>query len=260
MFASKRLPLATVIEVCRTLRHYLGAGIQLLEVFKQQAKRGRAVFRPVADRIALELQQGSSLKKALQQVQESFPPLFLSMASVGEDTGMLAEVFAELEKFFARQLKLQRAFISQITWPVIQLILAILVIAGLILILGFLPPPEPGQKPYDPLGLGLFGVNGAMIFLGVVAAIAASLAGGWIVLTRMLAQRGWVDALLLAIPVLGPCLHSMALALLPGTAANHGDRHVDRRGSAPRVAAPPATRLTSPAFHERKRRCAPGRS
>jgi type IV pilus assembly protein PilC len=212
MFESKRLPLSTLIDLCRTLRHYLGAGIQLLDVFKQLARKGRSGLRPIAERISLDLQQGDSLEKALEKEEESFPPMFLSMVSVGEDTGMLAEVFAELEKFFSRQLKLQRDFRSQITWPVIQLVLAILVIAGLILVLGMLPLPEGNGPRYDPLGLGLFGFSGAMIFLGAVGGIAVALAVGWIVMTRLLAERGWVDAFLLGVPVLGPCMCALALA------------------------------------------------
>src|SRR5262245_60094398 len=39
MFTS-RLSLSVLIELCRTLRHYLGAGLTLPDVFRQQAKRG----------------------------------------------------------------------------------------------------------------------------------------------------------------------------------------------------------------------------
>lgn len=212
MFASKRLPLPTLIELCRTLRHYLGAGLPLLDVFRQQARKGNVLLRPIADRIAKQLEEGDSLKKTLEKEKTYFPPMFVSMASVGEDTGMLPEIFAELEKFFARQLKLRNSFRSEITWPVIQLILAILVIAGLILVLGMLPAGEPGQPKYDPLGLGLFGLNGALIFLGIVAAIAIGLAAAWIMLNRTLRGSDWVDSFLLGLPAIGPCMRAIALA------------------------------------------------
>jgi type II secretory pathway component PulF len=117
-----------------------------------------------------------------------------------------------MEKYFTTQQKLRREFVKRITWPVIQLILAILTVSGLILILDMLPPPEQGQPRYDPLGLGLFGVKGAAIFLGAVLAIAAAVTAGWWLLRRTLGTRTWLDSVLLGIPVLGPCLRTLAMA------------------------------------------------
>jgi len=42
---SATLPLSTLVELCRSLRHYLGAGLSLVDVFRQQAKRGPAGAR-----------------------------------------------------------------------------------------------------------------------------------------------------------------------------------------------------------------------
>ena len=64
MFSS-RLPLSSVIELCRVLRHYLGAGLTLRDVFRQQAARGDVRLRPVAGRIAAELDEGGALEDAL---------------------------------------------------------------------------------------------------------------------------------------------------------------------------------------------------
>src|SRR5262249_61862176 len=94
--------------------------------------------------------------------------------------GMLWEVFAELEKFYARQLNLRRDFVARITWPVIQFFLAVFVLAGLIYVLGIIAGRQgPGTKPFDPLGLGLSGEAGALTFLGVIFGSLAALAGGF---------------------------------------------------------------------------------
>src|SRR5207237_1921629 len=45
--ATSALPLSALIELSRSLRHYLGAGLSLVDVFRQQAKRGPAAVRPV---------------------------------------------------------------------------------------------------------------------------------------------------------------------------------------------------------------------
>src|SRR5947209_8079102 len=103
MLLTSRLPLSSLIRVCRELRHNLAAGIMLRDVFRQQAKRGSPPFRPVARRILTALESGSSFQDALQQNRRAFPPLFLALASVGEQSGNMPEVFGELEKYYQMQ-------------------------------------------------------------------------------------------------------------------------------------------------------------
>jgi type IV pilus assembly protein PilC len=212
MAATARLPLSSLIELCRALRHYLGAGLTLLDVFHQQSRRGPLAVRPVAERIAAHLERGGDLTKALRDEGEVFPPLFAALAGVGEETGMLPEVFTELEKYFVRQQQLRRQFLARIAWPVIQFFLAVFVLAGLIFVLGLLPINNqgPGTK-YDPLGLGLVGAKGALIFLGVVFGTLLGAAGLYVMATRGLRRKATVDAFLLNLPAIGPCLRALAL-------------------------------------------------
>jgi type IV pilus assembly protein PilC len=211
MLLSSRLSLSDLIELCRSLRHYLGAGLPLVTAFRHQAKRGSARVRPPAERIATALERGDSLEDALRGEEKLFPPLFLALTRVGEQTGMLAEVFAELEKFHLRQRTLWRRFVSQITWPVIQFVLAIFVLAGLILIMGLIADSR-GGKALDPLGLGLAGPSGAMIFLSVVFSILAVLGVGYWFVTRRLNGARAVESFLLGVPAIGPCKQALALA------------------------------------------------
>jgi type IV pilus assembly protein PilC len=210
MFPSSRLSLSNLIELCRALRHYLGAGLPLVDAFRQQARRGAAGVRPVAGRITAALEQGDSLEDALKREESLFPSLFVSLTRVGEQTGMLAEVFAELEKYYVRQRVLWRQFLSQSAWPLIQFVLAIFVLTGLILIMGLIADSRGGQ-PLDPLGLGLAGPTGAMIFLGVVFGILAALGGLYWFLTRGLRASAAMDTFLLRLPAIGPCLRALAL-------------------------------------------------
>jgi type IV pilus assembly protein PilC len=209
MFSS-RLSLSNLIELCRALRHYLGSGLTLEDVFRQQSVRGPAAVRPIAGRIAEVLKRGYPLEDALEKEKKYFPPLFLSLAKVGEHTGMLPEVFSELEEYFLRQQKLKRQFLAQIAWPAIQFFLAIFVLAGLIFILGLLSITGLDGKPYDPLGLGLLGPRGAVIFLVVVfGTLAALVFVGWL-LPRIF-NGAAVERLLLKVPALGPCRLDLAL-------------------------------------------------
>jgi type IV pilus assembly protein PilC len=210
MFSS-RLSLSVLIELCRVLRHYLGAGLALPDVFRQQEKRGPAAVRPVAGRIARVLEDGDSLEDALKPETPYFPPLFISLASVGERTGNLPEVFAELERFYLRQQQLKRSFLARITWPVTQFVLAVFVLALVIFIMGQLSPVTPGGKPFDPVGLGLFGASGALTFIVAVFGSIAALFGLYWFVSRTFGGRVKTHRLLLNVPALGPCLQALAL-------------------------------------------------
>jgi type IV pilus assembly protein PilC len=216
MLFSRQLPLSNLSDLCRALRHNLAAGLTLRDVFRQMTERGPVALRPIAARIRTDLEGGDSLQGALEKHPGVFPPIFLSLAGVGEETGHLPEVFAELEKYFNLQLKLRRTFLAQIAWPVLEFVAAVFVIAGAIFILGIVNPSGvdiTGKKGgFDPFGLGLMGASGAITFLTFVFGFIAALVGAYVVLRTMLKQKSLVDGFLLRVPVLGPCLHALAMA------------------------------------------------
>jgi type IV pilus assembly protein PilC len=210
MFSS-RFSLSALIELCRVLRHYLGAGLSIEQVFRQQATRGPAAVRPVAGRIADRLKHGESLEDSLEKEKKYFPPLFLSLARVGEQTGSLPEVFSDLERYYIRQQQLRRRFLAQIAWPVLQFLLAITVLTLLIFVLGMLNATAPNGQRYDPLGLGLLGASGAITFLCIVFGTLGGLAFlYWLI--RRLPKGATFDRMLLTIPALGACLRDLALS------------------------------------------------
>jgi type IV pilus assembly protein PilC len=211
MFSS-RLPLYALIELCRVLRHYLGAGLTLPEVFRQQQRRGPQPVREVAGRIADSLEQGDSLEAALKRDAKKFPPLFLAVGSVGERTGMLPEIFSDLEKYYLRQKQLRDQFLARIAWPAFQFFAAVFVLAGLIWILGLLGSKDLQGKPYDPLGFGLIGGTGALIFLCIVFGTLGGLLGLYLLMSRGFGGRTSSARMLLELPAIGPCLRAFALA------------------------------------------------
>lgn len=203
-----QLPLPALIDFSRALRHYLKAGLSLTEVVRQQATKGPAAIRPVARAMADDLRQGHDLAHALTPHRDRFPPLFIALAAVGEETGNLPEVFHELERYFTFQRSVRRQFWRMISWPIIQFVLATLIIAAVIFVLGMF------QSPFDPLGLGLTGAGGALVFLGIIWGGIGATYGVYLLLTRVFRRGPQVHRFLLRIPALGPCLQSLALQRL----------------------------------------------
>ena len=211
MIFSARLPVSSLIELCRALRHNLSAGLTLRDVFRQQARQGALAVRPVAGRIRQVIERGDDLETALNQEAKHFPPLFLALASVGERSGNLPEVFAALEKYYVMQQRMWRQFISLSIWPAFQFVAAIFTIAGMILIIGVLNPAQRGAFHFDPLGIGT-GPVAALRFLLICFGSIALLIGAYFFVTRVLKHRAAVDRVFLRIPAVGRCLQALALS------------------------------------------------
>jgi type IV pilus assembly protein PilC len=100
--------------------------------------------------------------------------------------------------------------VTQITWPVVEFVLSVLVIAGMLLVLGWVADMAGKGPQLDPIGLGL-GPVGAIRWLGLVVGILALLAGCAWLTRRTLERRAKVDNVLLRLPVMGPTLMALAL-------------------------------------------------
>jgi type II secretory pathway component PulF len=209
MLLSTAVPLSDLTRFCHLAKHGLAAGLSLPDVFRQQADRGPLSLRPICAALTERLERGESLEDALKADGEKLPSLFVTMCSVGEHSGHLPEVFAELGRYFELQWQLRRQFLAAITWPVIEFFAAVGVIALLLLILGMIAPA--GTTPLDPIGLGT-GVRGAATWLLLVFGILAAVWGGTRLLSRSLRGKATVDRFLLRLPVIGPCLEALALA------------------------------------------------
>lgn len=206
-----QIPASTLMQVCRSLRHLLEAGIALPRAWQQLAKKGPVAFRSIAQEVADSLGEGENLETALAPLQHRLPALFSAAVAVGERTGRLPEVLLELEQAFTLQVELRRQFWSRVSWPLFQFVAAVLVLALFIWLLGVVESVA-GTSPISLFGLK--GERGAIIFLTSVALLTL----GPYVVVRFLFQRGRRSVLLyqqlLHLPVLGSALQALAEARL----------------------------------------------
>ena len=204
-FSSSKCPLPALVAWCRVLKHSLGAGLDPIKIFRQQGKSGPRALRSLALELADKLGKGESLEDALEPHRSVFPPLFVELVAVGEQSGRLEDTFSELADYYETTLRVQRDFRSQMAYPAIQFVAAVLIISGLILILGFL------GSTMDPLGLGLTGIRGALIVLIVPFAIV----GGILLMFKLSANnvqwRSRIEGAILWVPAWGPALLNFAL-------------------------------------------------
>ncbi|MFM8476613.1 MAG: type II secretion system F family protein [Planctomycetaceae bacterium] len=213
MFRNPDLPWATLASFAHALGRLTDAGVDLrkaLQTAGQRASGARLASATASIRKAVA--GGSTLTEALAAQGELFPPLFRDLVHVGELTGHMPEVFQALATYYEARIEQLRQFRSAIAWPLIQFIVAIGIVGLLIFILGLLPPAGPDGRPWDVTGLGLYGSTGALLWFIAWGLMAT---GGWCFWKfsrNRLAAAQTLDALLLQIPVLGPCIAAFAVS------------------------------------------------
>ena len=206
------LSMSTVATFCRSLSTMLSSGVNILKAF--QVAGGKSHYpklQRVSGEIVDELRKGTEVSAAMAAQGNVFPELMVDLVRVADQTGSLPEVLKGLADHYDNLVRLRRTFIGAITLPIVQLLAAIFIIAGLIWILGMIATSSGGQ-PFDVSGLGLTGASGALTWLGICFGTAFMGAVGYFMLVNGLKGRAFVHSALLRIPVIGGCLRSFALA------------------------------------------------
>lgn len=201
-------------RLCRRLSTALEAGINLRLVWQREAEgRNAGAVRRRMLQISEAVNRGESVQAALAETGEFFPPLFRQMVAVGEETGQLPEILRRLADQYDAHLAMRRDFMRSIAGPALQLLAAASVVGLLIWILGIIAEAT-GTESADILGLGLIGTQGVLIYLtGWIVILVASYFGyRW--LRHSIAHHERTHIILLALPVIGPALRTLALSRL----------------------------------------------
>lgn len=212
MFFEPRIGLKSLAALCRRLATSLSAGVDVRAIFAREAKTVRGFGHSRLEHIRAEVADGSSISDALDGTGEYFPEFLRSMVRVGEETGTLAEVFKRLAEHFEHQLSMRRALVKSITWPMMELGLALAFVGFMIWLRGAIPALSRPEA--DVLGIGLSGTSGLITYLVFLALVAA---GVWMAFAA--AKRGalWiapVQQAVYSLPALGHALQTIALSQL----------------------------------------------
>jgi type IV pilus assembly protein PilC len=213
VFAS-RVPLKTLPVLCKSLATMLHSGVPLLKTLEiASRKTGDSGCRKRIAAVREDVQRGTDIAQALRDQGAYFPELMTDMVAVGEQTGQLPEVLDGLADHYDNVVRLRRMLITMITWPAIQLVAAILIIALVIFVLGIVAGTRgPGAKQFDILGLGLMGTSGAIKWLAMSFGSIFGVLGGYFLIANVFRRKRFLDGLLMKIPVLGTSMRSFAIA------------------------------------------------
>ena len=191
----------------RQLATLLDAGITIVPALQliQENIRSR-VFKGIITRMLIDLRSGESFSDALSKHKIIFGEIYRQLVAVGERTGGAADALKAAADFMERDLIMKKKIKKALTYPVIVLSVAIVVIAVLIL---FVMPSM--TKMLTDMGVDLplatrmligftdFVIVNKLQLLGGI--ILALVAGG--LYMKSSTGRRQRDRLLLRVPVIG---------------------------------------------------------
>jgi len=215
MIFSPRISLRQLAQLCRRLAIAYQAGLDARSIWAKETQRARGALQRRLKITSQSIAAGESLSEAFSATGNFFPPLFSELVAVAEQTGKFDTVFTQLAEHYHQQLQFRRQFLASITWPLIQLAIALGVIGLLIWIMGFLRTKD--GTPIDLLGWGLYGNTGLAIYLGILAGIGLLIAGFFHAARRGMFWIRPVQRLALRLPGLGGALQKILLARLAWT-------------------------------------------
>ena len=189
MLTNPQISAAALHPFCRSMSRMLEAGVEIRKTLKTSAARSSdsRLTVAIAD-VIQKVKGGNDLTSSFAMHEDRFPPLFLDLLNVGEQTGSLPEVFASLADYYEARVERMREFRSAIVWPAFQMFAAIMIVGLLIYLLGMLGTKNFDGTPMDVLGLGLVGSRGAITWFVLCF---GGLGGCWVgyKLTRSLDRR-----------------------------------------------------------------------
>jgi type IV pilus assembly protein PilC len=220
--------LATAAAFCRRMSVSLRAGVDILRILEVETRTGDARHRAAMQTVESEVKQGSSLARAMLAEKKYFPPLLIQLVNASEIGGRLDSMFAYMADYYEQLKQTRSLFISRITWPMIQLFMAVGIVGLVILIQAILTP----NTTYNASAIGLSGYSGFVTYCIIVTftfAILGLLAYG--IIKNWLNCHQLLMPLVQRIPVLGTALVTLGLSRLSMTLSMLLNAGVDAKRS-----------------------------
>lgn len=211
----RRMPLAVFSQELVAL---LDAGLTLVDAIDTLTeKEHQHGTRRTLEQIRARLFEGKTLSAALEELPESFPPLYVATVRASERTGAIREALVRYVIYQQAIDRLRKKLVAASIYPAVLCIAGLLVAAFL---LGYVVPRFSGI--YEDLGSELplasrllmqWGEALAQHTVATVGALTAALAVGGYALTRR-GLRAAVAAAVTRVPALGRQLRTYQLARL----------------------------------------------
>lgn len=209
-----RLNNKRLADLCHRLAISAESGIDIRRTWEREADNATGSRAKAYRLVQQGVSRGDTLADALAQTGRLFPPLFHEMIQVGEQTGCLAEVLHKLSHHYQHKHDMSRALRVQLTWPMLQLGAAVLIVGIMIGVLGALDLRLPSGKPIDILGMGVAGPQALLVYIQLVIGAVIVVAGLVFAWRQGVLWIAPVERIVMVTPSIGPALQKICLARL----------------------------------------------
>lgn len=142
-FGKKKVKTRDLSLLCRQFVSLNRAGVTIIETLKMLAEQTEnPTLQEALTEVSVSVQKGDSLAIAMRKRSDVFPELLCHMVAAGEASGNLDVSFERMAQQFEQSAKLQGMIKSAMTYPIIVLIVAFVVV---IVMLEFVVPTFMGM-------------------------------------------------------------------------------------------------------------------
>ncbi|MCA2015750.1 type II secretion system F family protein [Vibrio tritonius] len=134
----RSVPLEVLVIFCRQLFSLTKAGVPLLRSMRGLAQNcPNKQLKQALDDVCNELTNGRSLSASMQMHPAVFSPLFISMVSVGENTGRIDESLLQLAMYYEQEVETRKRIKTAMRYP--SFVLSFIMIAMFVLNVKVIP-------------------------------------------------------------------------------------------------------------------------
>ena len=218
LFAKTSVDSKLLMIFTRQLATLIDAGLPLLKGLEVLGKQEKdEVLRRIILNISESVQGGSTFSESLGQHPRVFSRLFVNMVKAGELGGVLEVVLNRLAEFQEKAQKLKNKVVSAMTYPVIVLGIAMLI---LVFLLTFIVPKFEqifkdllGNKPLPDLTRFVMGLSATAVsnwYILVLVAVGGVV--GWKSLNSSEKGRVLIDKTVLKLPLFGDLMRKSSIS------------------------------------------------
>ncbi|MDP2433313.1 MAG: type II secretion system F family protein [Pseudomonadota bacterium] len=201
----------------RQLATMLKAGVPLLQAFDISARsHSNAALQRLLGEIKSDVETGTSMNAAFRKHPQHFDGLYCNLVHAGEQAGILDSVLDRLATYMEKMLALKGQIKSALFYPIIVLVVAFVITAGIML---FVIPAFKdlyGKAGADLPALTMIVLHISDLFVNYWYLILAGIGGGIFMLMQAWKRspgfRARMDAWMLKIPVFGPLIEKATVA------------------------------------------------
>ncbi len=203
------LGLKQLEQFCHQMSLMLAAGVPLPRVLNSLSNRGlSSSARPIAARLARDVEAGTSFTQAVERQGRIFPPLMRNLISAGEESGNLEGVMKQLAGYFELQRQIRKKFIMQLIYPVVVTFMAICVMS----LLAYVRVSLNEQLSETPTAASESATAAALRTFLTGMSVVGMIVFLYFLFTRILVERRYVQEVLLRMPVIGSVRRNTAVA------------------------------------------------